>query len=162
MPVGAIAGKKHIMEVLAPIGPVYQAGTLSANPVAMSAGLMQLEILSEPGFYQNLEELSKKIENMWLRFFAKHREHFLPTHIIREGSLFWFSPAQDKDGNHLPEPKNTSQFSSSIMTSFYPLFHFLLERGVYLAPNAYEVGFVSTAHSCVLKELSKRLEIESE
>ncbi|MDH4467231.1 MAG: glutamate-1-semialdehyde 2,1-aminomutase [Bacteriovoracaceae bacterium] len=162
MPVGAIAGKKHIMEMLAPVGPVYQAGTLSANPVAMSAGLKQLEILAEPGFYQNLEALSKKIENMWVRFFEQHRDKFSPSHVIREGSLFWFAPSLDQSGNSLPRPSNTSHFSTSIMSSFYPLFHFLLERGVYLAPNAYEVGFVSTAHANVLEELSLRLGIESE
>jgi glutamate-1-semialdehyde 2,1-aminomutase len=159
MPVGAIAGKKQMMEMLAPVGPVYQAGTLSANPVAMSAGLAQLEILGESGFYAKLENISQSIENLWIKFFELPKNKFAPCHIIRQGSLFWFSPSQDDQGKYLPPPDKVSQFPANVMKAFYPLFHFLIERGIYLAPNAYEVGFVSTAHESVMIELAKRLEL---
>jgi len=157
MPVGAVAGKKNIMQMLAPVGPVYQAGTLSANPVAMCAGLKQLEILSEPSFYQKLELVSQKVENIWKHFFSKNPQ-FSNPHIVREGSLFWFTPSLSDMGKMIDPPQTIDHFPNNLMTCFYPLFHSLLGAGIYLAPNAYEVGFVSLAHETELEELTKRLE----
>jgi glutamate-1-semialdehyde 2,1-aminomutase len=156
MPVGAVAGKRTIMEMLAPVGPVYQAGTLSANPVAMRAGLAQLEILSETTFYPALEKLSQKVEHAWRSFFET-RPHYGHPHIIREGSLFWFSPSKNTEGQSVPTPQSITQFPTNIMENFVPLFINLLDAGIYLAPNAYEVGFVSMALADAFPEFEKRL-----
>ena len=148
MPVGAVAGKKDVMQFLAPVGPVYQAGTLSGNPVAMVAGLTALKKLT-PEAYVTLENQTKKVVNVmgeWMK--AKGFEDY---QTIQYGSLFYPISTHHKLTNITQLPKNMNE-------RFYHLFKIMLEKGVYLAPNAYEVGFGSLAHTDkVIEDLKNRL-----
>lgn len=150
LPVGAVAAKKEVMEKLAPIGDVYQAGTLSANPLAMVGGLETLRQLT-PQAYQTLEENTQKITELfssWFKDFDGGR--FSDLHIVSKGSLFWIHPGDT--------PKKASQIPADLAPKFKGLFEVLLNKGIYLAPNAYEVGFVSLAHdSKVQEEIKERL-----
>ena len=147
-PVGAVAGKKEIMEKLAPLGDVYQAGTLSANPVAMVAGLANMQQLT-PKFYEDLNETSNNIYellNKWLK-----ENNFSDYNLVTYDSLFWLVPTQESIINPALIPQNLSN-------RFDELFKIFLEKGIYLSPNAYEIGFVSSAHTGdTLQELEKRL-----
>ena len=137
LPVGAVAGKRSVMELLSPVGNVYQAGTLSANPLAMAAGLATLEKLT-PEFYKRLDDLSQAIVELLEEGLS---EHFPKLNIVRRGSLFWLS----LDHGNFPS-----------------LFEWLLFRGIYIAPSPYEVGFVSSAHDeGILLELEQRLDGKS-
>lgn len=148
MPVGAVCGKRHHMEFLAPVGPVYQAGTLSGNPVAMAAGLANMKKLT-PEAYKRLDQQSAAIVallNEWCE-----TRGFSDYHTHRFGSLFWSVPSKKALNNITQIPANLSE-------RFFALFKVLLEKGIYLAPNAWEVGFVSLAHDeKVLAEMRKRL-----
>ena len=135
MPVGAYGGRREIMEQVAPLGPVYQAGTLSGNPVAMAAGLATLEVLEETGGWQLLEERGAAFAEAVAPALAGRGS------LVRLGSIFWFylDPG---------EPPRRYDALAPQAAERYRAFHrVLLERGVYLAPSAYEVGFLSTAHS---------------
>jgi glutamate-1-semialdehyde 2,1-aminomutase len=147
-PVGAVAAKKDIMQKLAPVGSVYQAGTLSANPVAMVAGLANLQQLT-PDFYKKLEKYSQGIVNTfneWLQ-----TGEFKDYQIIHYKSLFWLVPGEDK----ILRP---DQMPANLGERFHKLFEVLLNKGIYLSPNAYEIGFGSIAHDeTVLEDLKKRL-----
>ena len=149
-PVGAIAANSFIMDHLAPIGNVYQAGTLSANPLAMVAGLKNLEKIKDSD-YETLRERTEKISTLFEKFFIENNNgQFRDLKITRFASLFWISTSEYLT-RACDIPENQAE-------KFNPLFKELLKRGVYLAPNAYEVGFVSLAHSDeVIKELEKRL-----
>ncbi len=134
MPVGAIAGKKEMMEMLAPVGSVYQAGTLSANPVAMSAGLATLQQLT-PDIYKTLEKNTNAICEIFQEWLASKSE-FLDVKIHQHSSLFWIEANNE----------------------FKALFEMLLKKGIYLAPHAVEVGFVSAAHNeKIIAELKHKL-----
>ena len=147
-PVGAIAGKKDIMQSLAPVGSVYQAGTLSANPVAMVAGLVNLQQLT-PEFYNTLETHSNKIVSMFSEWLAENG--YEDYSIKQYKSLFWLVPTHDK-------MEKIDQIPTNLTERFYSLFETLLNKGIYLSPNAYEVGFGSIAHDEVVQEeLKKRL-----
>lgn len=138
MPVGAFGGKKEIMQYLAPAGPVYQAGTLSGNPVAMAAGLASLNLLSQPSFFQPLYEYCEKLVNGLERLANDYSIPFTTNHV---GSMF---------GLFFTEEKAISQYSqvvNSNQESFKKFFHGMLEQGVYLAPSAFEAGFISSAHN---------------
>ncbi len=150
LPVGALAGRKHIMEHLAPVGEVYQAGTLSANPLAMVGGLSTLEQLTDEN-YQKIEENSERIVSLLRHWLDNYNEgEFSSTKIIRKGSLFWLTP---KDNI-----KKACDIPVDLAEKFNPLFSLLLQKGIYLAPNSYEVGFVSLAHDeDVAREFEKRL-----
>ncbi|MCT4641967.1 MAG: glutamate-1-semialdehyde 2,1-aminomutase [Bacteriovoracaceae bacterium] len=148
-PVGAIGAKKDIMECLAPIGDVYQAGTLSANPVAMACGLANLKQLT-PDFYQELETISNKTVQTFDDWFSKSEE-FNDYKMIQYKSLFWAVPTSDK-------LQDISAIPSNLADRFYKLFEVLLNKGIYLSPNAYEVGFCSIAHGeLVLEDLKTKL-----
>lgn len=151
LPVGAIAGSKTIMEHLAPVGEVYQAGTLSANPLAMVGGLATLKKLT-PKAYEMMNENTKKIKDLfekWLSEFNKGQ--FSHYKVKTHSSLFWLIPT-DK------EITNVNEIPSDLGEQFSPLFSELLSRGIYLSPNAYEVGFISLAHNAdVISKLKKRL-----
>ncbi|MCK5091458.1 MAG: glutamate-1-semialdehyde 2,1-aminomutase, partial [Gammaproteobacteria bacterium] len=138
MPVGAFGGKREIMEQIAPLGPVYQAGTLSGNPVAMAAGLATLEIISQPGFYDALTKKTTMLtEGMKER--ASKANTALTTNQV--GGMF---------GLFFTEEKKVTDFyqtSACNQDRFKLFFHGMLEQGVYLAPSAFETGFVSAAHS---------------
>jgi glutamate-1-semialdehyde 2,1-aminomutase len=148
MPVGAVAGPRKFMESLAPLGPVYQAGTLSGNPVAMAAGLVNLRKLT-PEAYARLESNSEEIVNIISDWMSQNG--FADYQTLRYGSLFWPISTHDKLSNITQLPKNMNE-------RFYQLFEIMLKKGIYLAPNAYEVGFVSLSHGQAIQaELKERL-----
>jgi glutamate-1-semialdehyde 2,1-aminomutase len=138
MPVGAFGGKREFMELVAPSGPVYQAGTLSGNPVAMAAGLATLDQITTPGFYQALGEMTRMLTDgvqAEADFFG------VPFTTTRIGGMFGlFFSAEN-------EIINFAQSGAVDVDMFKRFFHAMLDRGVYLAPSAYEAGFVSSAHT---------------
>jgi glutamate-1-semialdehyde 2,1-aminomutase len=138
MPVGAFGGKREFMELVAPSGPVYQAGTLSGNPVAMAAGLATLEQITVPGFYEALGETTR----MLTEGLQAEADFFgVPFTTTRVGGMFglYFSNAK--------QIINFEQSGAVDVNMFKRFFHAMLDRGVYLAPSAYEAGFVSSAHT---------------
>lgn len=138
MPVGAFGGKKAIMEHLAPLGPVYQAGTLSGNPVAMAAGLTTLNLLSEPGFHDALAEKTTRLLDGLTE--AAHAEGVAFT-TAQAGAMF---------GVFFTDQSRISGFADVMdcdSERFNRFFHAMLDQGIYLAPSAFEAGFVSAAHS---------------
>tara|TARA_B100001093_G_scaffold519041_1_gene606146 strand:+ start:22090 stop:23376 length:1287 start_codon:yes stop_codon:yes gene_type:complete len=136
LPVGAYGARREIMEKLSPLGPVYQAGTLSGNPLAMAAGIQTLDMLTEDA-YEVLEGLGSLLEAEVNTVLEKHS---FPMHIVRHGSLFWFSP-----GAETP-PRCASGIPSNAGVLYSLVHKGLLERGYMLAPSSYEVGFISTVH----------------
>ncbi|KZN33124.1 glutamate-1-semialdehyde aminotransferase [Pseudoalteromonas luteoviolacea S2607] len=138
MPVGAFGGKQEIMDFIAPVGPVYQAGTLSGNPIAMAAGLKALELLAEPGLHEALEAKSKAL---CAGFQAAADKHNIPLTTNYAGGMFgfFFTSAERVD--------SYQQATECDLEKFKRFFHLMLEEGVYLAPSAFEAGFVSTMHS---------------
>ncbi len=138
MPVGAFGGKQAIMEYLAPLGPVYQAGTLSGNPIAMTAGLKTLDLISEDGFY---EDLSAKTTYLLEGIKAAAQKHNIPLTTNQVGAMFgiFFT---DKD-----KVTSFAEATACNLDYFKQFFHGMLDLGIYLAPSAYETGFVSSAHS---------------
>jgi glutamate-1-semialdehyde 2,1-aminomutase len=137
MPVGAFGGRREVMEALAPVGPVYQAGTLSGNPLAMAAGLKTLELISAPGFFDALERRTGELVDGIL---SAARETGVPMTANRVGAMFglFFTDA--------PQVTNFEQATACDLDAFRRFFHGMLEAGVYLAPSAFEAGFVSAAH----------------
>lgn len=138
MPVGAFGGKREIMEYIAPTGPVYQAGTLSGNPIAMAAGLACLTELSKAG---NEEKLAAQTKKLATGFKALADKHAVPLCVQYVGGMFglFFTEQQ--------EVSNFQQVMQSDAAKFNKFFHLMLEQGVYLAPSAFEAGFMSLAHS---------------
>ena len=138
MPVGAFGGKREFMELVAPIGPVYQAGTLSGNPVAMAAGLATLEQISVPGFYEALGEKTR----MLTEGLQAEADFFgVPFTTTRVGGMFGLYFSNTK------QIINFEQSGAVDVKMFKRFFHAMLDGGVYLAPSAYEAGFVSSAHT---------------
>ncbi|AGA35090.1 Glutamate-1-semialdehyde aminotransferase [Thioalkalivibrio nitratireducens DSM 14787] len=137
MPVGAFGGRREIMEHLAPVGPVYQAGTLSGNPIAMTAGLQTLEILSQPGFHQALEAKTQRLVSGIL---DAAREAGVPMTANQVPGMFglFFTDQTVTD---------YAQATQCDLAAFKRFFHGMLDAGVYLAPSAFEAGFLSSAHS---------------
>ena len=138
MPVGAFAGPKATMRHLAPAGGVYQAGTLSGNPVAMAAGLTTLSLLKSENGWHALEQLGSYLENTLGPVLA---ESPMPAKLCRLGSLFWIAWLT----NDLP--RSAEAINPNVGKTYSPIFHELLAQGVALAPSAYEVGFLSLAHT---------------
>ena len=137
MPLAAFGGPRAIMEHLAPLGPVYQAGTLSGNPVATACGLATLHEIAKPGFW---DALSARTRDLVSGLQASAARHGVPFSADCQGGMFGFFL--------LPElPQNYSSVMKSDSPRFNQLFHGLLDRGVYIAPALYEAGFVSAAHS---------------
>lgn len=138
MPVGAFGGKREYMQLVAPSGPVYQAGTLSGNPVAMAAGLATLDQIVAPGFYESLTARTRMLTD-GIQAEADHAGIAFTTTAV--GGMFglYFSGAE--------EIINFEQSGAVDVDRFKVFFHAMLERGVYLAPSAYEAGFVSSAHT---------------
>lgn len=135
-PVGCYAGRKDLMDLVAPSGPVYQAGTLSANPVGMRAGLCTLQKMEKLKGWQQLETRGAFFEKRLKSIFDAKKIEF-----VRFGSLFWFHL---KIGTQL---RQVSQIPKDQKEFFKKLFDQIIEKGVYLAPHAYEVGFLSLAHT---------------
>ncbi len=136
LPVGAYGGRRDVMSLVAPLGPVYQAGTLSGNPLAMSAGIAMLDTLAKPGVYAYLEDKSKALHEGLLE---RARRHDIPAYGARVGSIgtlfFTPGPVVDYTGARASDTARYARF-----------FHGMLERGVYLAPAQFEAVFISTAH----------------
>jgi glutamate-1-semialdehyde 2,1-aminomutase len=137
MPVGAYGGKREIMEKVAPSGPIYQAGTLSGNPVAMAAGLAMLELIQAPGFYTELERKTHLLAD-GLRAVATDAGVPFSTNAVC-GMFGLFFTAE--------KVETYTQATAGDVPAFNRFFHAMLERGVYLAPSAFEAGFMSLAHS---------------
>ena len=138
MPVGAFGGKREFMEQVAPSGPVYQAGTLSGNPVAMAAGLANLKLICEPGFY---EALSATTTHLVDGVATAAADNGVPLQTTQVGGMF---------GLFLTDAERVVNFAEAgacDVEAFKVFFHGMLERGVYLAPSAFEAGFVSSAHT---------------
>jgi glutamate-1-semialdehyde 2,1-aminomutase len=138
MPVGAFGGRRDIMEKIAPLGPVYQAGTLSGNPVAMTAGLKTLELIAVPGFFDQVGAKVETLVDGMVEAASQAGVALTENHIGGMFGLFFTDQAQ------------VSDFAGSMACDqdrFRAFFHAMLERGVYLAPSAFEAGFVSAAHS---------------
>ncbi|HBH35154.1 MAG TPA: glutamate-1-semialdehyde-2,1-aminomutase [Gammaproteobacteria bacterium] len=138
MPVGAFGGKREIMERISPLGPVYQAGTLSGNPIAMTAGLKTLELISETDFYS---KLTAKTEALVSGLKMKAAAAGVSVATNQVGGMF---------GLFFSDAEKVSDFAQSMacdQEQFRKFFHAMLDRGVYLAPSAFEAGFVSAAHS---------------
>ncbi|MBI5612408.1 MAG: glutamate-1-semialdehyde 2,1-aminomutase [Gammaproteobacteria bacterium] len=138
LPVGAFGGRADVMDRITPDGPVFHAGTLSGNPVAMAAGLATLREISQPGFYDALGAKSKTLMD-GLRERAKHAGIPLTTHAV--GGMFGFYFSAE------PVIERFSQVMACDIERFKRFFHGMLKEGVYLAPSAFEAGFVSSAHN---------------
>ena len=137
-PVGAYGGRRDLMQLVAPVGPVYQAGTLSANPVAMCAGLAALRQLADGGAYARLEALGARLEA---------RLAGVPGLVLqRVGSVFWmcFADPASPAGGPLRSP---ARYPEGCAARYKVLFHALLGQGIYMAPSGFEVGFLSAAHT---------------
>lgn len=146
MPVGAFGGRRDIMHCIAPLGPVYQAGTLSGNPVAMAAGLASLEIISEKNFFA---DLTCKTEQLMQGLRDRAKSANIPFHAVSVGGMFGIFFTDAKEIVTFDDVKKCH------VDRFKKFFHAMLQNGVYLAPSAYEAGFVSSAHGD--KEFAKTL-----
>ncbi|MEM1113414.1 MAG: glutamate-1-semialdehyde 2,1-aminomutase [Pseudomonadota bacterium] len=138
MPLGAFGGKRDIMEQIAPLGPVYQAGTLSGNPIAVAAGMTALELISAPGFYEPLFAATAKLTAGMREAADRAGVPFTTNHTGTMFGAFFTSE---------PEVMNYAQVMACDTATFNHFFHKMLEAGVYLAPASYEAGFMSSAHS---------------
>merc|ERR1711937_690069 len=137
LPVGAYGGKKEIMEMVAPAGPMYQAGTLSGNPLAMTAGIKTLEILARPGAYEHLDQVTSKLIN-GIMDAAREAGHEVTGGSISGMFGFFFCEG----------PVTCFREATASDTDKFARWHRgMLERGVYLAPSQYEAGFMSLAHT---------------
>ncbi|MGB5453450.1 MAG: glutamate-1-semialdehyde 2,1-aminomutase [Sedimenticolaceae bacterium] len=138
MPVGAFGGRRDIMQKISPLGPVYQAGTLSGNPVAMTAGLKTLELIAMPGFF---DAIGAKVETLVGGLVEAAKKAGIPLTENHLGGMF---------GLFFTEQEKVTDFAGSMACDqerFRAFFHAMLEHGVYLAPSAFEAGFISAAHS---------------
>jgi glutamate-1-semialdehyde 2,1-aminomutase len=147
LPVGAFGGRRDVMQKLAPVGPVYQAGTLSGNPLAMAAGLATLRLLDDAKLYADLDRWTYRLLDGLMQV---ARDAKVPFTTTQAGSMFglYFSPERSIQSYAQVMRCDTARFGR--------FFHAMLEAGVYLAPSAYEAGFVSTAHG--EKELARTLD----
>jgi glutamate-1-semialdehyde 2,1-aminomutase len=137
LPVGAFGGKREVMEHIAPLGPVYQAGTLSGNPIAMAAGLTTLKLIQTPDFHKNLDAAAKRL-CIGLQALADKAGIGFTTN--QAGGMFGFFFTDEQ------EITSYEQVVKCDQERFKKFFHGMLERGVYLAPSAFETGFISAAH----------------
>jgi glutamate-1-semialdehyde 2,1-aminomutase len=138
MPVGAFGGRRDIMERLAPLGPVYQAGTLSGNPVSMAAGLKTLELVSAPGFHERLGAMTDLLMS---RLAASARKAGVPLATNHACGMFGFFFTAE------PRVDSYARVMACDVPRFNRFFHRMLDEGVYFAPSAFESGFLSAAHT---------------
>jgi glutamate-1-semialdehyde 2,1-aminomutase len=137
MPLGAFGGRRDIMQCIAPLGPVYQAGTLSGNPLAVAAGLATLKAVQAPGFYTRLEATATNLTDGLARAAREAGVRFSAQSV---GGMFglYFS---------VQPPRSFAEVMQTDREAFNRFFHAMLQQGVYFAPSAFEAGFVSCAHS---------------
>ena len=138
MPVGAFGGRADIMGSIAPLGPVYQAGTLSGNPIAMAAGLKTLELISVDGFYESLD---KKLTQLLMSLTEAAEKANVPFYADSRGGMFGLFFTESDNVSSFDEVMNCDQ------ERFKQFFHGMLEKGIYMAPSAFEAGFISAAHT---------------
>jgi glutamate-1-semialdehyde 2,1-aminomutase len=138
MPVGAFGGRRDIMERLAPLGPVYQAGTLSGNPVSMTAGLKTLELISAPGFHARLGAMTEKLARRLAASAAKAGVPMTTNHVC---GMFGFFFTKE------PKVDSFAKVMACDAPRFKRFFHQMLDEGIYFAPSAFETGFLSAAHT---------------
>jgi glutamate-1-semialdehyde 2,1-aminomutase len=138
MPVGAFGGRRDVMQQLAPLGPVYQAGTLSGNPVAMTAGLTTLELVAAPGFHERLNAATDTLVQRLAGAAASSDIPFATNHV---GGMFGFFFTGERHVDSF------AKVMACNVERFKRFFHRMLEEGVYFAPSAFEAGFMSAAHS---------------
>ncbi|MEL7059291.1 MAG: glutamate-1-semialdehyde 2,1-aminomutase [Acidobacteriota bacterium] len=137
LPMGAFGARREVMRHLAPSGGVYQAGTLSGNPLAMTAGATTFDVLQRESGWETLERLGEALE---VRMAPVLLDAPIPVQLVRVGSIFWFAFGEG------PAPRTAEQIDSASSEFYRQIFQHLLERGIALAPSMYEVGFLSTAH----------------
>jgi len=147
MPVGAFGGRKEVMSHLAPNGPVYQAGTLSGNPIAMTAGIMTLNLVKQDGFYERLGEMTTHLVTGLKQLAHEHGIGMTTNHA---GGMFGFFFSDEEKITRF------DQVTACNQTLFNQFFQYMLEKGVYLAPSSYEAGFISAAHS--MEDVNNTLE----
>ncbi|SEG47416.1 glutamate-1-semialdehyde 2,1-aminomutase [Sphingobacterium lactis] len=138
MPVGAYGASKELMACISPDGAVYQAGTLSGNPVAMAAGIAALNLLAQPGFYEKLEQTTQDFVAE-LRAFIEEKGY--EVHLTTIGSIFWFAFSSN------PKIQRADEIDPASMEKYKVMHRELLNRGIYFGPSGYEVGFISAAHT---------------
>lgn len=136
MPVGAFGGRRDVMEKMAPLGPVYQAGTLSGNPVAVAAGLTTLKKIQRPGFFDQLTATTARLVDGMVKAARARGVEFSGDHVGGMFGVFFRAEV----------PRTFAEVMTSDKERFNRFFHLMLDRGVYLAPSAFEAGFVSAAH----------------
>ncbi len=151
MPVGALGGERKIMESLAPTGPVYQAGTLSGNPIAMTAGVTTLKLISERGFHDQLHQKTKLLVEGILGAAKDNNIPLTANYVCGMFGLFFTE--EEKISNF-------SQLTSCNLGQFKKFFHSMLDYGVYLAPSSYEAGFISNAHTDA--DIARTIELSSQ
>ncbi len=137
MPVGAYGGRREVMQQVAPLGPVYQAGTLSGNPLAMAAGIATLQALAQPGFYESLEAKAARLAE---GVNAAVEKQGVAAHLSRVGSMMTLFFTGDA-------PYDYGTVRKADAARYGRFFHALLEAGVYFPPSQFEAAFVSAAHS---------------
>jgi len=152
LPVGAYGSSAEIMDHISPVGSVYQAGTLSGNPVAMAAGIAQLSELLRMGFYRDLNNKTEEFTESIQRFATARNYKF---RVFTIGSIFWFAFTEQEKINRADE------IDAASMEKFKKMHHELLNRGIYLGPSGYEVGFISSAHNKTDLEKAKRAIFDS-
>ncbi|MBC7567456.1 MAG: aminotransferase class III-fold pyridoxal phosphate-dependent enzyme, partial [Pedobacter sp.] len=152
LPVGMYGASTEIMGHISPDGSVYQAGTLSGNPVAMAAGIAQLTELLKSGFYKDLNAKATEFSESIQRFATARSYKFKVFHV---GSIFWFAFTNKE------KIQTAEDIDPASMEKFKIMHRELLNRGIYLGPSGYEVGFVSAAHSKIELEKAKRAIFES-
>ncbi|NIO41238.1 MAG: glutamate-1-semialdehyde 2,1-aminomutase, partial [Burkholderiales bacterium] len=136
MPVGAFGGRRDVMQKIAPLGPVYQAGTLSGNPIAVAAGLATLKLVAAPGFFERLSATTTQFVEGLSRIASEANQNFSSQSVGGMFGLYFRSLA----------PQSFSQVMEADREKFNRFFHLMLERGISIAPSAFEAGFVSAAH----------------
>jgi glutamate-1-semialdehyde 2,1-aminomutase len=150
MPIGAYGGREDLLQLIAPLGPVYQAGTLSGNPIAIAAGNTTLDLLRETNFYDNLEHISKYFEVTTSKHF---NENGIEHTIKRIGSIIW--PILENDSH----PTKVEEISENSVSNYSQFHQIARKEGIYFPPSAYEVAFLSTSHvNDAMNEYESRFE----
>jgi len=152
LPVGCYGSSAEIMDNISPVGSVYQAGTLSGNPVAMAAGIAQLSELLRMGFYRDLNNKTEEFTQSIQRFASARNYKFK---VFSIGSIFWFAFTDQKSIS------KAEDIDASSMEKFKIMHRELINRGIYLGPSGYEVGFISSAHTKTELEKAKRAIFDS-